>query len=285
MRDNFEAALAKVLAHEGGYVNHPKDPGGATNKGVTQGVYDGYRKRRGFPPRSVRMITTSEVAEIYRLQYWNAVRADELPPGIDYVVFDGAVNSGPKQSILWLQRSLGVKPDGHMGEATLDAVRENPNHDALIEEICRRRMAFLRALKPFPTFGAGWTSRVAGVLRVGQAMASGRQPPQLGGSGGGARAMADDIGEPSDGVRDFADASIGGGSVTTLLSTTTTALEPVKDASPAIQNLILFLIIAGIIATLVGFAVRYWQGRKRSTARSAQNGEAIAPADEFAWSA
>ena len=99
-------SLARVLAHEGGYSNHPKDPGGATMKGVTQRVYDGYRKGKGLAVRSVKGITTDELNEIYDRQYWDAVKGDLLPAGVDYVLFDGAVNSWPGRSIMWLQQAL-----------------------------------------------------------------------------------------------------------------------------------------------------------------------------------
>ncbi|WP_246677573.1 glycosyl hydrolase 108 family protein [Mesorhizobium sp. B2-3-12] len=95
-----------MLAHEGGYSNHPADPGGATMKGVTQRVYDGYRKSKGLSTRSVKGIQTAELNEIYDRQYWDAVKGDLLPAGVDYVVFDGAVNSGPGRSIMWLQQAL-----------------------------------------------------------------------------------------------------------------------------------------------------------------------------------
>ncbi|WP_404927166.1 glycoside hydrolase family 108 protein [Mesorhizobium sp. ORM16] len=133
-------SLAKVLAHEGGYVNHPADPGGPTNKGVTQRVYDGYRKGKGLAKRSVKSITMDEVGEIYDRQYWDAVKGDLLPDGVDYVVFDGGVNSGPGRSIMWLQQAL--RPiytgpiDGVMGVGTLAALKAVNNNDALIDRIC-----------------------------------------------------------------------------------------------------------------------------------------------------
>jgi lysozyme family protein len=161
MKENLEVALAWVLAHEGGFVNHPKDPGGATNKGVTQRVYDGYRTRKGLAPRSVRGISAEEVAEIYRAQYWQAVRGDDLPAGLDYAVFDYAVNSGPRRAAMDLQRELGVKVDGVIGQITLAACARADVFD-LIVRLCERRMRFLRALKHWPTFGRGWTRRVMG---------------------------------------------------------------------------------------------------------------------------
>ena len=108
----FARSLAKVLQSEGGFSNHPDDPGGATMKGVTQRVYDAYRDRSGHPHRSVRYIDTAELQDIYRSSYWNTARLDKFPAGVSYVVFDGNVNSGVKQSVLWLQRALGVNADG-----------------------------------------------------------------------------------------------------------------------------------------------------------------------------
>lgn len=163
---NFEKSLKRVLVYEGGYSNHPSDPGGPTMKGVIQRVYDGYRKRKGLPTRSVQYLAENELHEIYRTQYWDLVRGDELPPGVDFVVFDGAVNSGPSQSVKWLQRALGVKADGNIGEATL-AAASTANRTALINGICDRRLAFLKALRTWPVFGKGWGSRVADVRRWG----------------------------------------------------------------------------------------------------------------------
>jgi lysozyme family protein len=161
MQENFSLSLKLVLAHEGGFVDHPKDPGGATNFGVTQKVYDAFRKRRGDGGRSVRKITMSEVEAIYRAQYWAAVRGDDLPLGLDYVVFDYGVNSGPKRAVQTLQAALGVKVDGAIGEVTLAAIERADMAD-LIEDICERRMAFLKRLKTWKTFGRGWSRRVMG---------------------------------------------------------------------------------------------------------------------------
>jgi len=165
MTDRFTECLPLILAHEGGYVNHPKDPGGATNKGVTQKVYDDYRRNRGVEPRSVREITRAEIRDIYRFQYWDMVNADRLPAGVDYMVFDYAVNSGPNRAAKELQRLLRLNQvDGQIGEGTLRAVTDAADADEvkLIEDYCNRRMRFLRSLKTFGTFGKGWKRRVMG---------------------------------------------------------------------------------------------------------------------------
>ena len=168
---SFAPALAAVLRHEGGYSNHPDDPGGPTMRGIIQRVYDGYRRGKGLAVRPVREIEEDELQEIYRRQYWDAIRADELPEGIDYVVFDGAVNSGPGQSVKWLQRALGLPADGEMGAVTLAAARTAAETAParLVDDICDRRLAMLKALRTWPVFGRGWGRRVEDVRKAGKA--------------------------------------------------------------------------------------------------------------------
>ena len=157
--DRFAHWLPHILKHEGGWVNHPRDPGGATMKGVIQRTYDSWRDRQGQPRQSVRNITDAEVSAIYRRDYWDAIRGDDLPAGIDYCVFDFAVNSGINRAARYLQGAVKVAQDGKIGPATLATVK-GKNPSAIINEICNSRMAFLRGLSTFPTFGKGWTRRV-----------------------------------------------------------------------------------------------------------------------------
>lgn len=166
---NFDRALSLVLVHEGGYVNHPADPGGATNKGITQATYNAWRKSRGLATRSVKSITNAEVATIYRNNYWNAIRGDDLPSGVDYMAFDFAVNSGPRRSAQYLQRVVGVDDDGKIGPVTLAAVAK---HDAVsvINLVLDRRLAWLKTLTTWKTFGKGWSNRIAGVRKDALAM-------------------------------------------------------------------------------------------------------------------
>ena len=166
---NFERALPLVLKHEGGYVDHPKDPGGATNLGVTIGTLSSWL---GQPATKadVKALTRATVAPIYRKNYWAAIRADELPAGLDYAVFDFAVNSGPKRAAMALQRAVGVADDGVIGSITLANVANRPV-DVTIERIMADRMTFLRRLSTWPTFGKGWTARCDGVLKEALAMA------------------------------------------------------------------------------------------------------------------
>src|SRR5436305_11113185 len=114
-----------------------------------------------------------EPDDIYRNQYWVAVRGDELPAGVDLAVYDGAVNSGPAQAIKWLQRALGVAVDGHIGEATLRALEECTDMDALVTKVCARRLAFMQSLRTWGAFSKGWARRVAAVQRASLLLAQG----------------------------------------------------------------------------------------------------------------
>jgi lysozyme family protein len=163
MTDRFPRALELVLVHEGGYVDHPRDPGGATNLGVTIGTLSGWLGRPATKAE-VRALTVDAVAPIYRKNYWDAVRADDLPAGVDYCVFDFGVNSGPRRAIMALQRAVGVADDGRIGPITLAAVKRKSPED-IITRICSDRLSFMRRLSTWPTFGKGWQRRVEGVER------------------------------------------------------------------------------------------------------------------------
>ncbi len=169
MKANYERALKAVLVHEGGYVNHPKDPGGATMKGVTQAVYDHYRDSKSAGRQTVRAITDDELQAIYRSQYWNAIKGDLLPAGLDYAVFDLAVNSGVSRAARFLQAVVGAAQDGLIGPATIAKIG-NPTN--VIDALCDKRQAFLETLGTFGTFGKGWTTRVKGVRALAKEMAS-----------------------------------------------------------------------------------------------------------------
>ncbi|TFZ55893.1 hypothetical protein E4V01_20460 [Methylorubrum sp. Q1] len=166
---SFERALALVLAHEGGYVDHPADPGGATNLGVTIGTLSDWLGRPASKAE-VKALTRATVAPIYRKNYWDRVRGDELPAGVDYCVFDFAVNSGVGRAIPAFQRAIGVADDGKIGPLTLGAAREKPAVQT-VERICADRLAFLRQLSTWGTFGKGWSRRVEGVRADALAMA------------------------------------------------------------------------------------------------------------------
>lgn len=164
----WPTALAAVLKHEGGYVNHPADPGGRTNLGVTQRVWESWTNQPA-DEAAMRALTPALVAPLYRERYWNAVRADELPPGVDLAVFDCAVNSGPGRAAMLLQQSIGVWPDGVIGPKTMAAIKENEATE-IVNRFCELRLLFLRGLPTWPTFGKGWERRVKEVWRQAKEM-------------------------------------------------------------------------------------------------------------------
>jgi lysozyme family protein len=164
VKDNFEQCLALVLKHEGGFVNHPKDPGGMTNLGVTKKVWEEY-VGHSVDETTMRGLGPADVAPLYKKNYWDKIHGDQLPSGVDYACFDLAVNSGVGRAAKLLQQAVGVSADGAIGPATLDAVAsQNPRDVAT--EVCDLRLKFLQSLPIFATFGKGWSRRVAEVEKV-----------------------------------------------------------------------------------------------------------------------
>jgi lysozyme family protein len=161
MKENFDTALKALLKHEGGFVNHPADPGGMTNLGVTKAVWEEWLTHP-VTEAEMRALTPEKVAPLYRRKYWDRVCGDELPTGVDLAVFDYAVNSGPGRAVKALQKVLGVAVDGALGPQTL-AKAVAHDSSALVEAYNAERLAFLRALPTFETFGRGWSRRVAEV--------------------------------------------------------------------------------------------------------------------------
>lgn len=159
MKDNFQVAFEHTLKEEGGFVNHPKDPGGMTNLGVTKKVWEEYVGHE-VDEQTMRSLTPAMVAPLYKTRYWDAVRGDDLPTGVDMCVFDFAVNSGVGRASKFLQRAVGVADDGQIGPATLRAVAAQDPKE-LVDKLCDMRQTFLESLATFSTFGRGWSARVA----------------------------------------------------------------------------------------------------------------------------
>lgn len=164
----FERALKLVLKSEGGWVDNPADPGGATNLGVTIGTLSSVYGRPATKAE-VKALTPATVAPIYRKLYWGVVHGDDLPSGVDYAAFDFAVNSGPKRAAMALQRVVGVADDGRIGDVTLAAVR-TISASAVIDGLMTDRLAFLRKLSTWKTFGKGWSRRCEEVHQDALAM-------------------------------------------------------------------------------------------------------------------
>lgn len=166
----FPSALEILLKHEGGYVNHPKDPGGMTNLGVTRRVWERWVGRR-VGEKEMRNLTAEQVAPLYKKRYWDAVKADELPWGLALQVFDFGVNAGPRRAVQTLQRSVGTVADGVYGPLTRKAIKNYIDRHGLvklIEVYASNRIRYYRSLKTFRVFGRGWTRRTQEVMEVGR---------------------------------------------------------------------------------------------------------------------
>jgi lysozyme family protein len=157
---NFDTAFEKLLGHEGGFSDHAADPGGKTRYGITEAVARevGYRG-------DMRELPLDLAKRIYMERYWRPVRADELPAGVRYAVFDAAVNSGPGQAVKWLQRAAGVLDDGVLGPKTLAAVNAL-NADSLRSKILAQRLRFMANLPNWPAFSRGWSRRIADLMEA-----------------------------------------------------------------------------------------------------------------------
>lgn len=155
---DFDTAFTKLLGHEGGYVNHPNDPGGETNWGVTKAVARDF----GYTG-SMRDMPRDTAKRIYRVKYWDAVKADEMPAAVRYPLFDAAVNSGVGQAARWLQRALGVADDGKIGAITIAKAKQSDGV-AVASAMIGQRLQFMTNLSTWPAFGKGWARRIAALL-------------------------------------------------------------------------------------------------------------------------
>lgn len=167
MKANRNLVLGWIGLSEGGYVDHPKDPGGPTDRGITQKTFDAWNRANGRSLRSVRGISKEEADQIIFTQYMQPIRFDDLPAGVDYWLADYSVNSGAAQAVRDVQRQLGLTVDGVLGLVTLAAIRSVDPVD-LLAALSARRMSFLRGLKTWGTFGKGWTTRVIGKVAGAQ---------------------------------------------------------------------------------------------------------------------
>lgn len=169
-KTDFLKALAFTLQWEGGYVNHPADPGGETNRGITHNTYTNYRRSKGLAPRSVRLITSAEVEEIYFTSYWLASGCELLPPSLALVHFDWAVNHGTHGAIKTLQQVVGTAADGIVGPNTKNALAlslKTLGERALVSKYCQHREGCYRrwATGKQQVFLAGWLNRLNALRR------------------------------------------------------------------------------------------------------------------------
>jgi lysozyme family protein len=157
---NFDTAFALLLGHESDFSDHPADPGGKTRFGVTEAV----AREVGYKG-DMRELPLDLAKRIYLERYWKPIRADDLPPGIRYATFDAAVNSGPRQATLWLQRALGVEADGIIGPKTLAAAYAQ-DMNALRLRVLAQRLRFMTNLANWPAFSRGWARRIADLMET-----------------------------------------------------------------------------------------------------------------------
>lgn len=267
MIGNFQKAYDRVRIYEGGNDDDPQDPGGRTSRGIIQRVYDGYRRGKGLPTRDVWTASEAEVKEIYKTQYWDLIRGDELPAGVDLFVYDGAVNSGPSQSTKWLQRALGVRADGDIGHATLAALKADKDNDRLIANMADQRMRFLQNLKHFKRFGNGWTKRVNSAEKISQAWASGSvgpQPVRVEDLGGSKKAKVEDADEPIISQEN-------GTAITTTSAASSGLIDTLQNFSTMLQGMetIQYVKYALIAIAVIAFGVTIYSIWKTNKVREA----------------
>ena len=169
MKENWEKAFQAVLKHEGGFVNHPKDPGGMTNLGVTKKVWEEFVGRE-VDEAEMRALTPDVVKPLYKKNYWDKIKGDQLPSGVDYAAYDLAVNSGTGRAAKYLQRIAGVPDDGVIGPKSMEAILVCDPVET-VDAICDMRLDFLQKLPTWGTFGKGWGRRVEEVKSIGLQMA------------------------------------------------------------------------------------------------------------------
>lgn len=256
---SFETALARLLKDEGGYGHHPSDPGGPTNFGIT--LADARRYWKGNATAAdVRAMPQSVARKIYRERYWNALRCDELPAGVDYAVFDYGVNSGVGRAGKVLRRVLRLSDStSTVSDAVVNAAND-ADAAGLVAAICDERLAFLRALKTFAVFGRGWTTRVNGVRAASLALASNRKPRAIG-------ARNDPHGKAISKASDPALSAAAGASV---------AAGATTAAATSRLDIALLVVLAAAVAVIAICVIRRWRQRiaQEAAVASPQEGAA-----------
>jgi hypothetical protein len=172
-KENWEKSFQLVLKHEGGFVNHPKDPGGMTNLGVTKKVWEEFVGRE-VDEAEMRALTPDVVKPLYKKNYWDKIKGDELPSGVDYAAYDLAVNSGTGRAAKYLQQIAGVPADGVIGPKSLEAIKSCPASQ-MVDALCDTRLDFLQRLPTWGTFGKGWGRRVEEVKSIGLKLADDKE--------------------------------------------------------------------------------------------------------------
>jgi lysozyme family protein len=256
---NFEKALAIVLTYEGGNDDDMRDPGGRTSRGILQREYDRYRRSKRLPLGDVWKATQAEIVEIYRKNYWDRLRCEELPAGVDLTIFDGGVNSGVAQVTKWAQRACqsyaayGARVDGDFGPATLQALQNQPDNDLLVADIMARRLAMLKGLKTWKYYGKGWSARVANCLKISQAWATGSvspDPVNVTALGGQRKGQIEDVKQPLLPVTATQVVTTGTG-ISAGTAQVVEQLMPASEVLTWLKYILAALTVIGVLAGLV----------------------------------
>jgi lysozyme family protein len=251
---SYDAALARLLAHEGGYSNHPSDPGGPTNFGIT--IYD-YRKyvKSDATAADVRAMKVGDAKAIYRTKYWDALRCNDLSAGLDYAIFDYGVNSGIARAAKVLRRICGIADGDRITDAALTLITKRDAAD-LITRLCDERLAFLQSLRTWPVFGVGWGRRVAEVKAAALAMATSSAValPTKQAQGRGVVPL------PSGAQKGVTGGVVAAGAATA---------HQAAQSGASVPTLVFLITAALLVASLAWFAFHWWQKRKQEAPVSA----------------
>jgi lysozyme family protein len=169
MKDNYQASLNHVLQSEGGWSDNPADSGGATMKGITLSTYQKWKGNPHISKDDLKAISDQDVYDLYKQNYWDNIKGDDLPSGVDYAVFDAAVNMGVGRASKLIQTAAGVPADGVIGNGTVEAIK-NANPTELMDKFSTEKEDFYKSLPTFGTFGKGWLNRVAQVKTTSESM-------------------------------------------------------------------------------------------------------------------
>jgi lysozyme family protein len=260
--ENFDKVFAREMVYEGGKVDDKHDPGGRTNKGVTQLTYNAYRSALGLPKKDVWLADDAEIKAIYKKLYWNPIHGDDLPAGLDMVIMDAAINSGVAQAAKWVQRALGAAYkgmiDGFWGAKTLVAILHDADHDALIEAFSSRRLATLKTLKGWKRYGKGWGARIVNSTKIAQAWATGSvgpMPVAVHLNGGNQKADVQTVVKPLVSIPQGLTITAAG-TVGDTLSQLAQAFDPVKSFLPWVATGCAVITAAGAAITIIAHVVK-----------------------------
>lgn len=276
MRDTFNLFMEPLIDLEGGYVNHPHDRGGPTNKGVTLRVFQAYEQLHGRPKPGIaelKKISDQKVKDIYHEQFWLPIWGDHLPLGLDMAMLDTSINSGPGQAVKLVQRVVGVNPDADMGVITLKAIETayKANEIGVINKYLDSRLAFMKKLSNWSTFGKGWTSRVKEVrkralalARSDDAVAYEKVTPQETKDYEGAKAPPQDVSITSTSTGQATGTAAGGAVIVAGTEAGKVILEQ-SDTFVQLAKYLPWLSVVGALIVVVGlyFVIRGLLKRKR----------------------